>query len=128
MNTSNYQRNDEFLDSEQIKGSWVSWTLVTLLRSYRLLYFRSFFRVLVSDKHPKILTKWRISVTFYGILITVWENHWLLRITWSFFKSVSEYESVFRICVWIMIHEKFSSLLNKSLLLFNKFEIILILL
>ena len=128
MNTSNYQRNDEFLESEQIKGSWVSWTLVTWLRSYRLLYFRSFFRVMVSDKHPKISTKWRISVTLYGILITVWENHWLLRITWSFFKSVSEYESVFRICVWIIIHEKFSSLLNKSLLLFNKFEIILILL
>ena len=42
--------------------------------------------------------------TLCDILITIRENHWLLRLIWRFSESMSEYESVFRICVWIIIH------------------------
>ena len=41
----------------------------------------------------------------FDILITTGENHLLLRATWNFLKSLSEYESVFRICVWIITHK-----------------------
>ena len=38
--------------------------------------------------------------------IRIRENHGLLRLKSSFSESMSEYESVFRICVWIIIHHK----------------------
>ena len=44
--------------------------------------------------------------TLFDTLITIRENHWLLRIIWRFSEYVSEYESVFRICVWIIIHKR----------------------
>ena len=47
--------------------------------------------------------------------ITIRENHWLLRVIWSFLKSTSEYESVFRICAWIIIHYLNSSRLEYTI-------------
>ena len=38
-------------------------------------------------------------------LIRIGENHRLLRLTWRCSESTSEYESVRRICVWIIIHK-----------------------
>ena len=46
-------------------------------------------------------------------LIKLGENHLLLRVIWRFYKSASEYESVFRICAWIIIHRIF--FLNETL-------------
>ena len=46
---------------------------------------------------------WSLA-TLYDTLITLRENHWLLRLIWRFSESVSEYESVFQMCVWITIH------------------------
>ena len=66
---------------------------------------------------PRIIGKmtnvWRLVflsiiwllATLCNTLITFRENHWLLRLIWRFSESVSEYESVFRTCVWIMIHQ-----------------------
>ena len=51
---------------------------------------------------------WSLA-TLCDTLITFGENHWLLRLIWRFSESVSEYESVFRICVWIIIHHIYSS-------------------
>ena len=49
-------------------------------------------------------------VTLCDTLITFRENYWLLRLIWRFSKSVSEYESVFWICAWIIIYDKNSIL------------------
>ena len=66
---------------------------------------------------PRIIGKmtnvWRLVflsiiwllATLCNTLITFRENHWLLRLIWRFSESVSEYESVFRICLWIIIHK-----------------------
>ena len=68
---------------------------------------------------PRIIDKmtnfWRLVflsinwllATLCDTLITIRENHWLLRIMWRFSKSVSECESVLRICVWLIIHTHF---------------------
>lgn len=45
-----------------------------------------------------------LLATVCDTLIAIRENHWLLRIIWTFSKSMSEYEPVFPICVWIKIH------------------------
>ena len=37
-------------------------------------------------------------------LVRIREDHWLLRLILSFSESMSEYESVFRTCVWIISH------------------------
>ena len=84
-------------------GLWVSLALLTWLRSYRFWYFRSFDDLVVmSEKRPVI---WSLT-TLCDTLITFRENHWLLRLIWRFYESVSEYESVFQIGVWIIIHIK----------------------
>ena len=54
---------------------------------------------------PSII--WSLA-TLCDTLITFRKNHWLLKVIWRFSESVSEYESVFRICVWIIIHKKTS--------------------
>ena len=56
---------------------------------------------------PSII--WSLA-TLCDTLITIRENHWLLRLTWRFSESVSEYESVFRMRVWKIIHEIISSM------------------
>ena len=60
---------------------------------------------------PRIIDKmtnfWRLVflpiiwlwTTLCNTSIRIRENHWLLRLKSSFSESVSEYESVFRICV-----------------------------
>ena len=60
--------------------------------------------------------------TLCDTLIRIRENHQLLRLIPSFFESVSEYESVFRISVWIIIHEIFL-LEKKKITPFNFFTI-----
>ena len=47
---------------------------------------------------------WSLA-TLCDTLITFRENHWLVRLIWRFSESVFEYESVFRICVWIRIQK-----------------------
>ena len=38
--------------------------------------------------------------------IRIRKNHWLVRLISSFSESVCEYESVFWVCVWIIIHQE----------------------
>ena len=68
---------------------------------------------------------WSLA-TLCDTLITFSENHWLLRLIWRFSESVSEYESVFGICVWIIIYKycllnsvinTFTTLLRRILIL-----------
>ena len=47
---------------------------------------------------------WLLS-TFCEPLITIRKNHWLVEVIYSFFESASEYESVFQLYVWIIIHK-----------------------
>ena len=71
---------------------------------------------------PSII--WSLA-TLSDTLITFRENHWLLRLIWRFSESVFEYESVFRICVWIIIHKLFYSIKvdwKKEFLKKNYFE------
>ena len=96
----------------------ISLTLVTWLTNYKLFYFGSVTQVgVMSEKRPQIIGKmtdfWRVIfssiiwllATLCDTLKTIRKNHWLLRIIWSFSESVSEYKSVFRICVWLLIYE-----------------------
>ena len=95
-------------------GSWVSLKLLAWLRTYRLWYFRSFTElVAMSEKRPELWAKWgtfgdlffrQSLATLCDTLIIFREKHWLLRLIWRFSESLSEYESVFQICVWIIIH------------------------
>ena len=48
---------------------------------------------------------WSLA-TLCDTLITFREYHLLLRLIWRFSESVSEYESVFGICVWIIIYKR----------------------
>ena len=57
---------------------------------------------------PSII--WTLA-TVCDTLITFREKLWLLRLIWRFSGSVSEYEPVFRVCVWIIIHAKISFLI-----------------
>ena len=48
------------------KYSWVSWTLVTWLINYKLLYFQSFTEFDVMwEEYPKLSRKWQISGKFF---------------------------------------------------------------
>ena len=90
-------------------GSWVSLALLTWLRNYKVFYFGSFIEFdVMSEERPELSRNipsiiWSLA-TLCDTLITFRENHWLLRLIWRFSESVSEYESVFRIFVWIIIH------------------------
>ena len=48
------------------KYSWVSWTLVTWLINYKLLYFQSFTEFdVIWEEYPKLSRKWQISGKFF---------------------------------------------------------------
>ena len=96
----------------------ISLALVTWLTNYKLFYFGSVTQVgVMLEKRPQIIGKmtdfWRVIfssiILLLATLCDTWKtnrkNHWLLRIIWSFSESVSEYKSVFRICVWLLIYE-----------------------
>ena len=102
-----------------LKDSWVSWHWSRWLRQYNFFLFWKFHLVWCDvGETPRIIEKmtnfWRLVfssinwllATLFDTLITIRENHWLLRIIWRFSEYVSEYESVFRICVWIIIHKR----------------------
>ena len=57
---------------------------------------------------------WSLA-TLCDTLITIRVSHWLLRLIWRFSESESQYESVFWICVWIIIHTLFGPYSNKLL-------------
>ena len=120
-NAPNYQENDGFLKN--------CFRLKTMLKVCRWRFLSFFGTTHVTQKlqalifwkfnsacryvgeTPRIIDKmtdfWRLvspsiiwsSVTLCDTLITIRENYWLLRLIWRLSESVSEYESVFRMCV-----------------------------
>ena len=74
--------------------------------------FANILRLSLSRRNTQIIDKitnfWRLVfasincllATLCNSLITIRENHWLLRIVWSFSESVSEYKSVSNMCLY----------------------------
>ena len=73
-------------------GFWVYLVLVTWLMPWIIGKMTDFWRLVFSSIISLLATR-------CDTLITVRENHWLLRVIWSFSESMTEYESVFRMCV-----------------------------
>ena len=73
-------------------GFWVYLALVTWLMPWIIGKMTDFWRLVFSSIISLLATR-------CDTLITVRENHWLLRVIWSFSESMTEYESVFRMFV-----------------------------
>ena len=83
---------------------------------YPLIFWKFYSGCRFVGETPQIIDKmtnfWRLVfssiiwllATLCNTLIRIRENHWFLRLISRFSESVSEYESAFEICVWIIIH------------------------